>query len=334
MLEANSITESTITCPACGTAKTETMPTNACQYFYECTGCGTLLRPKRGNCCVFCSYGSAPCPPMQASQGDPLCCQSEEGSMTTEIRAGARRPDWSVVTKPAARDALLGRARTRTGLPDKWSRALSTAQDIAWRTVLELFGRLGRPPSLAEVGDEIGLSLVQVRTHLAELEAHDLLRTDPATSAIVYSYPFTSEATEHRVELDGRVLHALCAIDALGVGGMFRTDVTISSSCRFCRTPIEIGIIHAGHTISYAQPATVVVWYDLAYSQAAATSCCPSIGFFCTDEHLQRWPATQISPRAGYRLALDEALEVGRAIFEPVLAAAHGDGSGSNRGSL
>ena len=38
------ITKSTITCPACGTAKTETMPTDACQYFYECTGCGTLLR--------------------------------------------------------------------------------------------------------------------------------------------------------------------------------------------------------------------------------------------------------------------------------------------------
>lgn len=61
------IAESTITCPACGAAKTETMPTDACRYFYECTGCGTLLRPKRGDCCVFCSYGSVSCPPMQLS---------------------------------------------------------------------------------------------------------------------------------------------------------------------------------------------------------------------------------------------------------------------------
>jgi hypothetical protein len=50
--------ESVITCPYCGTAKAETMPTNACQFFYECTGCGAMLQPKPGCCCVFCSYGS------------------------------------------------------------------------------------------------------------------------------------------------------------------------------------------------------------------------------------------------------------------------------------
>jgi hypothetical protein len=59
------IPDSTITCPICGTAKAETMPTDACQFFYECTGCGALLRPKPGDCCVFCSYGSVPCPPIQ-----------------------------------------------------------------------------------------------------------------------------------------------------------------------------------------------------------------------------------------------------------------------------
>ena len=59
--------QSTITCPHCAVAKTETMPTDACQFFYECTGCGTKLKPKSGDCCVFCSYGSVPCPPIQAA---------------------------------------------------------------------------------------------------------------------------------------------------------------------------------------------------------------------------------------------------------------------------
>jgi hypothetical protein len=67
------ILESIITCPNCGPSKIETMPTNACQYFYECTGCATKLRPKSGDCCVFCSYGSVPCPPMQA-EGTTGCC--------------------------------------------------------------------------------------------------------------------------------------------------------------------------------------------------------------------------------------------------------------------
>jgi hypothetical protein len=47
------------------------MPLDACVFFHECAGCGALLRPKPGDCCVFCSYGSVPCPPVQEQQG---CC--------------------------------------------------------------------------------------------------------------------------------------------------------------------------------------------------------------------------------------------------------------------
>ncbi|HEY6336830.1 MAG TPA: GDCCVxC domain-containing (seleno)protein [Alphaproteobacteria bacterium] len=59
------VTESIITCPNCSTRKTEPMPLDACQYFYECASCSTLLRPKPGDCCVFCSYGNVACPPKQ-----------------------------------------------------------------------------------------------------------------------------------------------------------------------------------------------------------------------------------------------------------------------------
>ncbi len=64
-------TRSTLTCPSCGHAAKETMPTDACQYFYDCQGCGAVLKPKPGDCCVFCSYGDVPCPPIQA---DMACC--------------------------------------------------------------------------------------------------------------------------------------------------------------------------------------------------------------------------------------------------------------------
>ncbi|MGD9562138.1 MAG: GDCCVxC domain-containing (seleno)protein [Pyrinomonadaceae bacterium] len=54
---------STITCPACGFQKAETPPTDSCLFFYECVNCKQMLRPEPGDCCVFCSYGSAGCPP-------------------------------------------------------------------------------------------------------------------------------------------------------------------------------------------------------------------------------------------------------------------------------
>lgn len=63
---------SKITCPDCGASKIEIMPTDACQWFYECTKCGSILKPLPGDCCVFCSYGTVKCPPVQ--QGDGPCC--------------------------------------------------------------------------------------------------------------------------------------------------------------------------------------------------------------------------------------------------------------------
>jgi len=57
--------ESTITCPRCGHSETEAMPTDSCQWYYDCKGCGAVLKPKPGDCCVYCTYGTVPCPPIQ-----------------------------------------------------------------------------------------------------------------------------------------------------------------------------------------------------------------------------------------------------------------------------
>lgn len=63
--------QSVLTCPHCGVPTTETMPEDACLFFWNCPACGARLRPKPGDCCVFCSYGSVKCPPKQLESG---CC--------------------------------------------------------------------------------------------------------------------------------------------------------------------------------------------------------------------------------------------------------------------
>ncbi len=69
---------SVITCPDCGHSRDEAMPTDACQFFYDCKGCGTVLKPLSGDCCVFCSYGTVPCPPIQEARAGgneaSACC--------------------------------------------------------------------------------------------------------------------------------------------------------------------------------------------------------------------------------------------------------------------
>lgn len=67
-------TRSTICCPECGHHETETMPLDACMWFYECKACHALLKPLKGDCCVFCSYGDTPCPPIQLKS---QCCQPD-----------------------------------------------------------------------------------------------------------------------------------------------------------------------------------------------------------------------------------------------------------------
>jgi len=69
------VLESTLTCPVCGHVKTEMMPSDACQWYYECEACQTVLMPLPGDCCVFCSYGTVPCPPIQAAGKQEGCCQ-------------------------------------------------------------------------------------------------------------------------------------------------------------------------------------------------------------------------------------------------------------------
>ncbi len=62
---------SVLTCPECGHRKAERMPTDQCTFFYECEACKVMLKPHQGDCCVFCSFGSLPCPPIQA---EGSCC--------------------------------------------------------------------------------------------------------------------------------------------------------------------------------------------------------------------------------------------------------------------
>ena len=60
---------SILTCPHCSAKREETMPTDACQYFYQCTNCQQVIKPMAGDCCVYCSYGTVKCPPMQRESG-------------------------------------------------------------------------------------------------------------------------------------------------------------------------------------------------------------------------------------------------------------------------
>lgn len=46
------------------------MPQDSSLWYYKCKGCEQSLMPKRGECCIFCSYGTIVCPPIQEAIND------------------------------------------------------------------------------------------------------------------------------------------------------------------------------------------------------------------------------------------------------------------------
>ena len=238
-----------------------------------------------------------------------------------EIRPGVLRPDWSVVTSSKARDALCARSASRSSLAESWAVALDSTEDVVWQSVLSRFVNHGRAPSVGEIADETGLEEGTARRILDRLQDRDLLRLAGEHGGIVDAYPFTERATGHVVDLGRYKLSALCAIDALGAGAMCGRDVAVESKCRACGTAVRLATADQGRSLASLSPSGTVVWHDTSYAGNAASSCCPRIAFFCSDEHLNEWLQTS-DARSGRRLSAEEALQVGRAIFGPVFAKA------------
>jgi hypothetical protein len=239
--------------------------------------------------------------------------------LVVEIRPGVLRPDWSVVTTRAARQALRGRLAGRTGLLEHWLKPLDAQTDMVWQTLLRLFVRDGRPPRSAEIAAATGLAPERVTALLRELERRDLIGVKPGTDLIRFAYPWTASPSGHRVALGIHALWALCAIDALGAARMYRTDASIDSTCAFCAGRIYVATALHGRALRTMSPPEAVVWYDFSFAGCAAASCCPSIVFLCSDDHLEAWLSSRSPRPEGVRLNMTEALAVGGAIFGAVL---------------
>ena len=240
--------------------------------------------------------------------------------LAVEIRPGVHRPDWSLVTTEAARQALAGRLAGSAGLLEHWSKPIYSLADLVWQTLLRMFAREGRPPRLAEIAAETDLSPESVTAILHELEERDLIGLEPGTDTIRFAYPWSTQQTGHRVSFGAHNLWALCAIDALATAPMYGTDVSVHSACAACADKVYVATALHGRALRTMSAPEAIVWYDFSYAGCAATSCCPSITFFCSDKHLQVWLQTRQRRPQGVRLSMAEALEVGGAIFGPVLA--------------
>ncbi len=252
-----------------------------------------------------------------SSSRDKLAASASTTLPSYTVRPGVTFPDWSVVKSPAVKDALQAMVGS-DHVFDRWS-GYDPATDRVRVALLQLYSEDGRAPTTGALAERAGLSEAAIRPLLEELRRRDLVVLDG--ERIVGAYPFTDRNTGHRVTLHGRVLNAMCAVDALGIGAMTDLDITIASRCRHCGVPIQIATRDQGRVLAQTEPRTAVMWQSVRYDGAcAANSLCATTAFFCSDDHLSAWRREQAADETGFRLSIEEGLEAGRALFGPSLA--------------
>lgn len=233
------------------------------------------------------------------------------------VRPGVTFPDWSAVTSSAVKDALLAMVGSDHVL-NRWS-GYDPAADHVRASLLQHYAEHGLAPAPKTLAGRVGLSETAIQPLLQELRYRDLVVLDG--ERIIGAYPFTDRDTGHRVTLDGRILNAMCAVDALGIGAMTDHDIAIASHCRHCGVTIRITTRDGGRALAHVEPPTSVMWQSVHYEGAcAANSLCAATAFFCSDGHLSAWRRERSAEEPGFRLSIEEALEAGRALFGPSLA--------------
>jgi hypothetical protein len=195
---------------------------------------------------------------------------------------------------------------------------LSEPERELYRAILRRFasGEVVRRADLETAARVAGLPVDAAMSRLEEL---DLVMRDGSTGDVRCAYPFSGTPSPHIVRLAGQehAMHAMCAVDALGIPFMLRALATVTSADP--RTGQEVRVhVDPGGDVRWEPTDAVVVAGGLASAGSASTLCCPIVNFFETrtsaDAYLAERPDFD-----GAILSIPEAIMVSRAIFEEQL---------------
>ncbi|MBF6439609.1 alkylmercury lyase family protein [Nocardia cyriacigeorgica] len=196
------------------------------------------------------------------------------------------------------------------------ARPADPVERAVYQAILRGFADRGRPPTSVELSEALAGHDVSAAVVLARLHDGDVIRLDGA-GGIASAYPFSATPTGHRVQISGGpTVHAMCAVDALGVAAMLDTDTEITSTDPVTHAPI---IVTTRDQRLTATPATAVVFVGAQATQGpSADTCCNYLNFFADRPGAETWAAGNLAI-PGQILDLDQAHALGNRIFANLL---------------
>ena len=150
---------------------------------------------------------------------------------------------------------------------------------------------------------------------IAPLIEADLIQTGDDDRLRV-AYPFSAPPTRHRVTLqDGRIYHAMCAIDALGVPYMLGERGEVEAREPDADRIVRVTVDPDGEPVWKPKEAVALAAFGACTCLAQAS--CPHINLFASAEAASRY--LDAPTLRGRVLSIAEATAAGRWLFGDLL---------------
>jgi mercuric reductase len=215
-------------------------------------------------------------------------------------------------------NAKIGKALRRlTGILPLGERQIEIGGELRelHRQVLRSFVSRGRILSRQEMARQLSNP-----DHAVDVLSRSGLVIFSADGEPLAAYPFTMEPREHRVQVNGHRVHAMCALDALAVSPMFGMATQIDSRCavsaervrilqsgRKIRNPGAAGDFHVG-----------IAWGAADPDASCADSICRQMMFLRDRKIARLWLAADAANREIF--TLPQALEFAERLFVPLMS--------------
>jgi hypothetical protein len=259
---------------------------------------------------------------------DPLTAQRSDYALSCRIfatdhgPAGQPEERWirdaltaATRTGPSVERVLAAAAIPPSRCGSERAARLSGAERTLYRWVLEGFA-LATPPTAAQLAEQAQALALDADAALAVLAREDLVHTDDG--AVTGAYPFSARARGHEVAVAGRLVQAICALDALGIAAMLDQPIDVRSHDPISGREI---LVHANpDSVADWQPeAAVVLAGSNSCDGPSYCGCCDVLNFFESTENAKQYlrdtPGVE-----GMPISIPMAAAAGRAIFGAMLA--------------
>lgn len=179
-----------------------------------------------------------------------------------------------------------------------------------YQAILSSFPNKGRIANLEEL-EEIDTNAKEIVASLAE---KDMVTMDDKGN-LSGAYPFTVQERQHKVEINGHTVHAMCALDALAPSAMFDCVTKVSSECDVTKKPVNIEL-NKQDILNQDEVSDVLFginWQAANQEISCAESLCTEMLFLKGKDVAEKWQQERAANREVF--TLPEAMEFAAAFF-------------------